>query len=72
MELSLWLADLKGAPVVAISLTPTIDSVRKGELVLSVVGWLQFNYSDEIIIVAKLVESWEMFVLLANVRRVSI
>ena len=63
-ELSLWLADLKGGPVVAVSLSATISSVRKGELVLSIAGWLQFNDSHEVVIVVELVNSWKVTVLL--------
>ena len=64
LELSLWLADLKGDPVVAWSLQATIISVRKIELDLSLSGWLQFNYTDKVVIVAELLDGWEVSVLL--------
>ncbi len=48
--MELWLADFKGGPVVARSLTATIGSVRKSELILNIVGY--FIHSDKVVIVA--------------------
>ena len=62
MELSLWLADSKGGPVVALSLQATIGSVRKSESKLKV-NWLHFHDSDEVVIVAELFDGWKVFVL---------
>ncbi len=64
LELSLWLADLKGGPVVAWSLQATISSVRKIELDQSLSGWLQFNYTDKVVIVAELLDGREVSVLI--------
>ncbi len=64
MELSLWLADFEGGDVVARSLSATIGPVRKSELELFFVGWLQLNDSDEIVIVTKLLECRKVSVLM--------
>ncbi len=62
LELSLWLSDLKGGPVVAYSLTTTIGSVQKSELVLTIKGWLQVIDSDKVVVVAELFDGWEVFI----------
>ncbi len=54
---------MKGVPVVAISPTATIGSVGKNELVLDSVGYL-FIHSDEVVIVAELLDGWEVSVLM--------
>ena len=63
-KLSLWLADFTGGPVFVFAYFATIGSVSKSVLKLSPAGWLQFNYSNEIIVEAKLLYGWEMFFLL--------
>ncbi len=62
LDLHLLPADLKEGPVVALSLTATISSVRKGELVLALVGY--FIHSDKVVIVVELLNGWEVSVLL--------
>ena len=66
LKLSQWLADLKAGPVVALSLSATISSVRKSELEFSFFGWLHFNDSNDIIVIAEFFDSWEVSVLAAH------
>ncbi len=68
MELSLWLADFTGGPVVAVSLSATISSVRKNELVLTLVDWFLLIDSDEVVIVAEFIDGWEVSILLSQDR----
>ncbi len=63
LKLSLWLADWKGDPFVALILGAAIGSVRKDELVPTSVGF--FINCHEVVIVAELLDSREVFVLLA-------
>ncbi len=64
-ELSLWLADFTGGPVVTLSLSATVSTILKCELVLVPVDWLRLNDSDKIVIVAEFLDGREVSVLLA-------
>jgi hypothetical protein len=63
LELHLWLADLKGGPVVVWIPTATICSVQKSELVLIQIVII-FIDRDEVVVVAELFDGWEVSVLL--------
>ncbi len=62
-DLSLWLAALKAGPVVVCSLTATVGSVRESEFELTTEASVQFKDSDEVVVVAELVNSWKVSVL---------
>ena len=63
-DLCLWLADLKAGPLVARSLRATISTILQCELVLTIT--CNLIYSDKVVIVAELVNSWEVSVLVSH------
>ncbi len=64
LKLSLWLADFKRGPVVAVFITATIGSVQKSEMEMTYLWYLIDSF--KVVSEAEFLDCWEVFVWIAH------